>query len=124
MSGQARLVDRVERAAGATAPKLPLEPADGDDAGSVRARLRERVSAPVGDDGGDERVGHPPGGGGCRPMSSSCRGMGGRLSVGPLENNYLRTHPVYGRLPGLTRQGGRYTLQRPKVVRLIHAGRG
>jgi hypothetical protein len=34
------------------APKLPLESADGDEAESVRARLRERVSSPCGDNGG------------------------------------------------------------------------
>jgi hypothetical protein len=46
------------------APKLPLESADGDGAESVRARLRERVSSPGGDDEGVEPAGHPPGGGG------------------------------------------------------------
>ena len=43
-------------------PKLPLESADGDEAESVRARLRERVSSPCGDDEGAEPAGHPPGG--------------------------------------------------------------
>ena len=38
-----------------------MEPADVDGAGSVRWRLRKRVSVPVGNDGGDERDGHPPG---------------------------------------------------------------
>ncbi len=41
-------------------PKLPLESADGEEAESVRARLRERVSSPCGDDEGAEPAGHPP----------------------------------------------------------------
>ena len=46
--------------------KLPLESADGDDAESVRWRLRERVAGPDGDDGGVAPAGQPPGGGGLR----------------------------------------------------------
>jgi hypothetical protein len=47
------------------APKLPLESADGDEAESGRARLRERCSVPGGDDGAVELANHQPGGGGC-----------------------------------------------------------
>ena len=42
-----------------------MESAYGDEAECVRARLRERVSSPCGDDEGAELAGHPPGGGGC-----------------------------------------------------------
>ena len=42
-------------------PKLQLESADGDDAESVRWRLRERVAVPDGDDGGVASAGQPPG---------------------------------------------------------------
>ena len=48
----------------AAAPKLPLGPAVGDDAESVRWRLRERVSGPGGDDAGDELGDRALGGGG------------------------------------------------------------
>ena len=48
----------------AAAPKLPLGPAVGDDAESVRWRLRERVSGPDGDDAGDELGDRALGGGG------------------------------------------------------------
>jgi hypothetical protein len=43
-----------KKSLGAAAPKLPLEFADGGEAEPVRARLRERVSSPCGDDGGVE----------------------------------------------------------------------
>ena len=45
-------------------PKLPLGTAVGDDAESVRWRLRERVSGPDGDDAGDELGDRALGGGG------------------------------------------------------------
>jgi hypothetical protein len=48
--------------ASTTAPKVPLDAADGDEAESVRARFRERVSSPCGEDGEVEPAGHPPGG--------------------------------------------------------------
>jgi hypothetical protein len=54
-------------------PKLPLESADGDEAESVRVRLRERVSSPCGDDEGAEPASHPPGGGGCGAVLRSSR---------------------------------------------------
>jgi hypothetical protein len=41
----------------------------------VRARLRERVSNPCGDDGGVEPADHPPGGGGCAALLISSRCM-------------------------------------------------
>ncbi len=51
--------DQIPRWAGApatlefwvrfTAPKVPLDAADGDEAESVRARFRERVSSPCGE---------------------------------------------------------------------------
>ncbi len=43
--------------------KQSLESADGDDAESVRWRLREPVAGPDGDDGGVSPAGQPPGGG-------------------------------------------------------------
>jgi hypothetical protein len=49
-----------------------VESADGDEAESVRARLRERVSSPCGDDGGAEPAGRPLGRGGSVLMSSRC----------------------------------------------------
>ena len=55
--------------------KVPLESADGDMAESVRARLRERVSSPCGEDGDGEPAGHPPGGGGCAALCLSSRCM-------------------------------------------------
>jgi hypothetical protein len=68
----------VVRWAPTAVPKLPLESAellaDGDEAGSVRARLRERVSGPDGDDGGVEPASRPLGGGGCCAVSSCCMG--------------------------------------------------
>jgi hypothetical protein len=55
------------------APKLPLGSAYGDEPEPVRARLRERVSSPCGDDGGVEPAGLPLGGGGCDTvLISSC----------------------------------------------------
>ena len=42
--------------------------ADSDEAESVRARFRERVSSPCGDDGEVDPAGHPPGGGGRAEM--------------------------------------------------------
>ena len=70
--------------------KLPLESADGDDAESVRWRLRERVAGPDGDDEGVASAGHPPGGGGCGAVLRSSCCMSGVLSVS------LRT-PIYSR---------------------------
>jgi len=58
--------------ASTTAPKSS---ADGDEAESVRARFRERVSSPCGEVGEVEPAGHPPGGGGCAAalfLSSRC----------------------------------------------------
>ena len=53
-------VDAAGGPLGAAAPKLPMESADGDDAESVRARLRERVSSPCEDDVGGETAGRRP----------------------------------------------------------------
>jgi hypothetical protein len=60
--------------ASTSAPKVPLESAGGDEAECVRARLRERVSSPCGDDREVEPACHPPGVGGCAALLilSSC----------------------------------------------------
>ena len=59
--------------ASTTAPKVPLDAADGDEAEPVRARFRERVSSPCGEDGEVETAGHPLGGGGCAALFPSSR---------------------------------------------------
>ena len=61
--------------ASTTAPKVPLDAADGDEAEYVRVRFRERVSSPCGEDGEVEPAGHPPGGGGCAALFPSSRCM-------------------------------------------------
>ena len=65
--------------ASTTAPKVPLDAADGDEAEPVRARFRERVSSPCGEDGEVEPAGHPPGGGGCAALFPSSRCMEEKL---------------------------------------------
>ena len=71
--------------ASTAAPKVPLESAGGDEAECVRARFRERVSSPCGEDGEVEPAGHPPGGGGCAALFPSSRCMEVR-SLGPVRN--------------------------------------
>ena len=61
--------------ASTTAPKVQLDAADGDEAESVRARFRECVSSPCGEDGEVETAGHPPGGVGCAALFPSSRCM-------------------------------------------------
>ena len=58
-----------------TAPKVPLDAADGDEAESVRVSFRERVSSPCGEDGEVEPAGHLLGGGGCAALFPSSRCM-------------------------------------------------
>jgi hypothetical protein len=58
-----------------TDPKVQLDAADGDEAECVRARFRERVSSPCGEDGEVETAGHLPGGGGCADLFPSSRCM-------------------------------------------------
>jgi hypothetical protein len=53
----------------------PPNSADGDEAESVRARFRERVSSSCGEDGEVEPAGHPPGGGCAALFLSSGRLM-------------------------------------------------
>ena len=65
--------------ASTTAPKVPLDAADGDEAEPVRARFRERVSSPCGEDGEVETAGHPLGGGGCAALFPSSRCIFGGL---------------------------------------------
>jgi len=50
-----------------------LDAADGDEAEPVRARFRERVSSPCGEDGEVETAGHPLGVGGCAALFPSSR---------------------------------------------------
>ncbi len=59
--------------ASTTAPKVPLDASYGDEAEPVRARFRERVSSPCGEDGEVETAGHPLGGGGCAARFPSSR---------------------------------------------------
>ena len=61
--------------ASTTAPKVPLEFAGGDEAECVRARLRDRVSSPCGDDGEVELDNHPTGAGGCAALLIPSRCM-------------------------------------------------
>ncbi len=68
-----------------TAPKVPLDDADGDEAESVRARFRERVSSPCGEDRQVETAGHPPGGVGCAALFPSSRCMEEKF----LQKSYL-----------------------------------
>ena len=67
--------------ASTTAPKVPLDAADGDEAESVRVRFRERVSSPCGEDGEVEPACHPPGGGGCAALFPSSRCMEEKFRV-------------------------------------------
>ena len=80
--------------ASTTAPKVPLDAADGDEAESVRVRFRERVSSPCGEDGEVEPAGHPPGGGDCAALFPSSRCMEEKLFGGVFIQG--REEPVFG----------------------------
>ena len=91
--------------ASTTAPKVPLDAADGDEAEPVRARFRERVSSPCGEDGEVETAGHPLGGGGCAALFPSSRCiLEGRSGTGTREEPGTLTQgaPVF---PGSSRLG-------------------